>query len=180
MLLADPKFLPAMSANPFDDFQPTTSAPLQPTSSKSAVDDLSDTADQLDTVALAAPTPPGHKPTKERVKCATPGTRSAPARKRAQRAEKPALTVDQAIAKGLPAKELDALLKDWTRFTLQEARDKAKAATQAMAKSAEEGRRKIADELLKLADGYGCTMEEAKEIYKDALAAKFDSKVKGK
>ncbi len=90
------------------------------------------------------------------------------------------MTVDQAIARGLPSKELDALVKAWTRFKLQEARDEAKAAAQKMAKAAEAGRRKIADELLRLADGYGCSMEEAKEIYKEALAAKFNGKVKGK
>lgn len=90
------------------------------------------------------------------------------------------MTVEEGIAKGLPSKELDALVKEWTRFTLQEAREQAKAAAEQMAKAAEAGRRKIADELLRLADGYGCSMEEAKEIYKEALAAKFDSKVKGK
>ena len=42
------------------------------------------------------------------------------------------------------------------------------------------GRRAIADELLKLADGYGCSMADAKEIYAEALAAKFSNKVKGK
>jgi len=160
-----------MSSDPFSDFQPaqstTTAQPFSP--------------------GLAAqPTPTAAAPTTaqtSRTASARPASAKAAsslARKRSQRVEQPKMTVDQAIARGLPSKELDALVKAWTRFKLQEARDEAKAAAQKMAKAAEAGRRKIADELLRLADGYGCSMEEAKEIYKEALAAKFDGKVKGK
>lgn len=170
-----------MSSDPFSDFQSAASitpAPRGPGKTLSVPGDLPGPDDALTSSASASAST-----TASTAKAAKPKATkktAKPARKRNQRAERPVMTVEEGIAKGLPSKELDALVKEWTRFTLQEAREQAKAAAEQMAKAAEAGRRKIADELLRLADGYGCSMEEAKEIYKEALAAKFDSKVKGK
>lgn len=159
-----------MSSDPFSDFQSSTN-PAQPSAAGSSPQATTQPTPSPTVAQSARPDLAKRAPAKP--------TPSSP-RKRSQRAEQPKMTVEQAIARGLPSKELDALVKAWTRFKLQEARDEAKAAAQKMAKAAEAGRRKIADELLRLADGYGCSMEEAKEIYKEALAAKFDIKVRGK
>ena len=126
-----------MSSDPFSDFPSTTpTSTAQPATAGSS------------SQATAQPTPfptvaQSARPALAKRAPAKP-TPSSP-RKRSQRAEQPKMTVEQAIARGLPSMELDALVKAWTRFKLQEARDEAKAAAQKMAKAAEAGRRKIAD-----------------------------------
>lgn len=101
-------------------------------------------------------------------------------RKRGQRVEQPEMTVAKALAEGLPKDQVDELLDQWKKYRRQLAKDEEAKAEEAMQAKVVAGRRAIADELLKLADGYGCTMAEAKEIYAEALAAKFSDKVKGK
>ena len=139
--------------------------PAAPSNAPGKVEDLTGTERLLDLGRRT--TKPAKKPTAPK-----------PSIKRGALATKPTRSVQDAIKEGVPAKELEALLKDWAKFNLQEARQQAKAATEAMAKVAEQGRRKIADELLKLADGYGISMDDAKKIFSEALAAKVSSKLK--
>ncbi len=90
------------------------------------------------------------------------------------------MSVATAIAQGLSKEKVDDLLDQWKKYRRQQANDEAKAAADLLQAQVDSARRKIADELLRLADGYGCSMEEAKAIYAEALAAKFSDKVKGK
>lgn len=90
----------------------------------------------------------------------------------------PSQSIDDAIAAGVPPKELDALVKVWGQYNMQEAARKAKEATEAMASSVQARRRKIADELLKIADGYGISMSEARNIFEEARAAEKGGKLK--
>ena len=124
-------------------------------SASKPIEDLSDTANQLELSPVVA----------------------APSRRRGKLTE-PTLTLAQAIDDGVTAKELKALQDQWNAFNRQEALKKASAAKAALNDQVEAGRRKIADELLKLADGYGVSMKEAKAILKEALEA--DKKAKGK
>ena len=114
----------------------------------------------------------------------TKPAKAAPAttkpRKRGERVEQPEMTVADALAQGLPKDKVDVLLDQWKRYRRQLAKDEEAKADEAMRAEVVAGRRAIADELLKLADGYGCSMADAKEIYAEALAAKFSNKVKGK
>jgi predicted DNA-binding protein (UPF0251 family) len=142
--------------------------PAAPNNAPGKVEDLTGTERLLD---LGRRTSKPVKPAKKQ-------TAPKPSSKRGALATKPTRSVQDAIKEGVPAKELEALLKDWAKFNLQEARQQAKAATEAMAMVAEQGRRKIADELLKLADGYGISMDDAKKIFSEALAAKVSSKHK--
>lgn len=90
----------------------------------------------------------------------------------------PSQSIDDAIAAGVPPRELDALVKVWSQYNMQEAARKAKEATEAMASSVQARRRKIADELLKIADGYGISMSEARNIFEEARAAEKGGKLK--
>lgn len=114
----------------------------------------------------------------------TKPAKAAPAttkpRKRSDRVEEPDMSVATAIAQGLSKEKVDDLLDQWKKYRRQQANDEAKAAADLLQAQVDSARRKIADELLRLADGYGCSMEEAKAIYAEALAAKFSDKVKGK
>lgn len=101
-----------------------------------------------------------------------------PSSKRGAHVAQPTKSVEDALKEGMPSQQLEALLKEWARFNLQEARIQAKAATEALTKVAEAGRRKIADELLKLADGYGISMDDAKAIFAEALEAKRSGRIK--
>lgn len=115
---------------------------------------------------------------------ATKATKTAPnatkPRKRGERVEQPEMTVATALAHGLPKDEVDVLLDQWKKYRRQLAKDEEAKAEEAALAEVVAGRRAIADELLKLADGYGCSMADAKKIYAEALAAKFSNKVKGK
>lgn len=101
-------------------------------------------------------------------------------RKRGERVEQPEMTVADALAQGLPKDKVDVLLDQWKKYRRQLAKDEEAKAEEAALAEVIAGRRAIADELLKLADGYGCSMADAKLIYAEALAAKFSNKVKGK
>ena len=90
----------------------------------------------------------------------------------------PSQSIDDAIAAGVPPRDLDALVKQWGQYNLQEAARKAKEATEAMASSVQARRRQIADELLKIADGYGISMSEARNIFEEARAAEKGGKLK--
>lgn len=87
-------------------------------------------------------------------------------------------SIDDAIASGMKPKDLDDLVKAWGKYNQQEAARQAKATTEAMASSVQARRRQIADELLKLADGYGISMSEARNIFEEARAAEKGGKLK--
>ncbi len=132
-------------------------------------DDLTGTADMLD-LGRKNPTKPKSAARKKGV------TKSAAKRKALL--EQPPQTIEEAIAAGVPPKELDALLKAWSDFNLQQAQLKVKAESAALANAISERRRKIADELLKYADGYGISIAEARNIFAEALEAQRSGKLK--
>jgi len=53
--------------------------------------------------------------------------------------------------------------------------DKANKATKASAQAAEASRRRATEDLLKLADGYGISIADARSIIAEALATKHGS-----
>lgn len=161
--------------------QPAFSAPKPSTAlgnSTGKVEDLTGTDDMLD---LSKKEPAAPKPvmntaeskSKKTTKAASPQKK---VRKRNGRVEEPKMTVEDAISKGLPKEKVDEVLAEWKKFSRQVANDEAKKEANALQEQVDAARRKIADQLLKLADGYGCSMEEAKEIYATALNAKFARK----
>ena len=115
--------------------------------------------------------PPGHPANRY------PSPRTVTTKRGAPIAQ-PSQSIDDAIAAGVPPRDLDALVKQWGQYNLQEAARKAKEATEAMASSVQARRRKIADELLKIADGYGISMSEARNIFEEARAAEKGGKLK--
>ncbi len=90
----------------------------------------------------------------------------------------PSQSIDDAIAAGVSPRQLDELVKQWGQYNMQEAARQAKEATEAMASSVQARRRQIADELLKIADGYGISMSEARNIFEEARAAEKGGKLK--
>jgi len=140
-----------------------TSSPRLP----GQADDMTGTGDML---AL------GRKKTSKSAPKKKGGTKSAA--KRSALLEQPSQTIDAAIAAGMPPKDLDALLKAWSDFNMQQAQLKVKADTAALATAINDRRRKIADELLKYADGYGISIAEARNIFADALEAQRSGKLK--
>lgn len=89
-------------------------------------------------------------------------------------------SIDDAIAAGMKPKDLDDLVKAWGKYNLQEAARQAKATTEALANSVQARRRKIFDELLKIADDYGLTPSEAKKAFEKKRASRADSQATGK
>jgi len=130
--------------------------------------------------AQAATAPPKSSDKRAAPKPAKPAPATTKPRKRGERVEQPEMTVADALAQGLPKDKVDVLLDQWKKYRRQLAKDEEEKAEEAALAEVVAGRRAIADELLKLADGYGCTMADAKKIYAEALAAKFSDKVKGK
>lgn len=175
-----------------DQLQPRSFTPAQARpaidvstpSVQPAIADLSDTASLIDDKALATSDQSaarkekgkGKTAARARVETAKKEEPSAPKRKKGEPVPEPEMSVEDAIKAGRPAVEVEALLKAWGKYNLDKARQEAKRATEALAKAAEEGRRKVAEELLNLADGYGLSMAEARSIYEKALAAKYPNK----
>lgn len=105
-----------------------------------------------------------------------PATKSTT--KRSAPIAQPTQSIDDAIAAGVSPRQLDELVKQWGQYNMQEAARQAKEATEAMASSVQARRRQIADELLKIADGYGISMSEARNIFEEARAAEKGGKIK--
>lgn len=134
----------------------------------SGTDNLVDPGDQ--SAKVDKPTKP-KKATKKKAS-------TKPAAKRGTPLPQPSQTIEEAIAARVPTKKLDALLKEWGKYNLQQATIKAKADTDLLVASIKDRRRRIADELLKIADGYGISMAEAKNILAEALDAERSGKLK--
>ena len=155
-----------------------------PPPSNLPIDNLDDTADLLDVKGLTA----GAKVAtaqKERPAATAIGskgkapisTKAKPASKRRPPETKPEMTLQIAMASGASAAMIADLRERWMRFNQQEARDKAKAKNEALNKTHQAGRRKKAEELLALADGYDITLEQARKVFEEALQEKYANRV---
>lgn len=145
--------------------------------STSPIPNLDDTVTQLNLDTQTT----DNKAKGKRPKTSKSGKRRPSARtptKRGALLAAPSRTIDDAIADGAPPKELDALLKEWSEYNTQQALLRAKTETEALANAIEARRRAIADELLKLADGYGISMGEARKIFDEARQAQRSGKLK--
>jgi len=92
---------------------------------------------------------------------------------------KPKRTVEEAIEDGRSLAEIEALQEEWNAYNRQEALRKISQEKKALAERIEAGRRKFADQLLAIADEYGVTIAEARDIFRAALKRKFPNGVKG-
>lgn len=171
-----------MSANTPSAFQSNSPSPAKVSP---ATNYLADTIDQLklDPPASGGTATPARASSTDKPTTRTTGKR-APTRKAAKSSRparpaskqstllaKPALTIDEAIASNTPPEELDALLREWSKYNEQQALLKAKADSEALAKSVEARRRVLADKLLAYADSLGITVAAARKIFADELEA---------
>lgn len=147
----------AMSSTQFDSTTPHSPV----------ADDLSDTASMLDERALADGRSGAGKNASSK-KASKRNASGKSAVKRRALLPQPPQTVEEAIAAGVPLKKLDELLRSWSKYNLQQAQLKAKAEAEALAKSIEDRRRNIADELLKVADSLGISVSEARKMFASA------------
>lgn len=152
----------AMSSTQFNSTNPTT--PHSP-----VADDLSDTASMLDERALADGRSGAGKNASSK-KASKRNASGKSAVKRRALLPQPSQTVEEAIAAGVPLKKLDELLRTWSKYNLQQAQLKAKAEAEALAKSIEDRRRNVADELLKVADSLGISVSEARKMFASACS----------
>lgn len=139
------------------------------------IEDLSDTAKlfDLDPASAASPAPVKKATNGKSTKAAkSPSPPLAP-RKRGTRLEEPEMSVATAIEQGLSKEKVDDLLDLWKKYRRQQANDEAKADANALQAQVAKARRKIADELLAMADKCNCSMEVARATYKAALKSKF-------
>lgn len=183
-----------MSTDPFsyDPLPPVVAQPQAGAKNeKSSIESLEGTINLLDEGALAgnAKQPAvAESKSKGQRRAATPAipttkvvssaaTAGAKATRSRARVERPAMTLDEAIARGEPTSRVTELVKQWSAYERQEARLKADAEAKELAKQlaqrATEARRHAANILLTLADTCGCSMSEAIQIYQSALASKF-------
>lgn len=88
------------------------------------------------------------------------------------------MTIDEAITANTPPLELDALLRQWSKYNEQQALLRAKADSEAMARSIEARRRELADQLLAHADKLGISMAEARKIFATTAEAQRSGKSK--
>lgn len=178
-----------MSATNPSAFQSNSPSPAKVSSPSN---DLTDTIDQLklDPLASGRPATPARANSTDKSTARTTGKRaptkkaaksSRPARpssKQSNLIAKPAQTIDEAIASNTRPEELDALLREWSKYNEQQALLKAKADSEALAKSVEARRRVLADKLLAYADSLGITVAAARKIFADELEAQRRGKSK--
>lgn len=100
------------------------------------------------------------------------GTPDEPSKGR-RKLTKPRRTVEEAIEDGRSLAEIEALQEEWNAYNRQEALRKISQEKKALAERIEAGRRKFADQLLAIADEYGVTIAEARDIFRAALKRKF-------
>ena len=164
-----------MTTEPNDIFPPPGNLPI---------DNLDDTADLLDTKALAAGAKeaiaqkarPAMTPASPKGK-APIRTQAKPASKRRVADKEPNMTLQAAMASGASAATIADLRQRWMRYNQQEARAAAKAENEVLNKAFLEGRRNQAEKLLKLADAYDINLDQARKVFEEALKAKFASKL---
>lgn len=98
---------------------------------------------------------------------------------RRRKLTEPKQSVDQAIEDGRSLAEIEALQEEWNAYNRQEVFRRLAEQKKALAERIKDERRKYAEQLLAIADEYGVTIADARDIFRAALKRKFPDRAKG-